>query len=131
MRQLRKQARLTRTLRGIGIAAFLGYLGWNAYWLAHWRLPPSIWTRATGLPCPTSGMTRGMRALLAGNLVEFVLYNALAVPILLLLAYSGFFLLRALFRKQRLALPPRVAALWLIVLVAAWFSKFIIGPQYW
>lgn len=131
MRQLRKQDRLVLFLRSCGVGAFVGYMVWNGYWLANGRLPPSIWTSVTGLPCPTSGVTRSIKALIAGDGVGFILYNAFTVPFVAMVVHSGYRLAAAGASQKRAVLSRRLGLLWLAVLLAAWLSKFLVGPKYW
>ena len=49
------------------VLAFSGYAIWNLFWLAQAKVPPSIFTATTGLPCATTGGTRSVLALLAGT----------------------------------------------------------------
>jgi hypothetical protein len=131
MRQLRMQFGLTALLKFIGLGGLAGYLVWNAYWLAHGRLAPSIWTCATGLPCPSSGMTRSLMALLEDRFADFILYNTCTIPLLLLLAYSAYRLARCWKRKTDVVLPAFLGWLWLATILGAWLSKFLVGRAYW
>jgi hypothetical protein len=126
MQKLRKQARLRPALKGMGLICFAGYLTWNAHWLAQRRLPPSILVAVTGLPCPTTGMTRSIMSLISGDLSNSIRYNVFTIPIVLLMMYSALALLRALLSGQSVALSPLVARLWGFVLAAAWLSKFLL-----
>lgn len=131
MLQMWKQVRLRASLKFLGMASFTGYTLWNAYWLAQGRLAPSIWVYATGLPCPSSGMTRSVKALLDGRCADFILYNTFTLPLLLLLTYSAYHLVRAWKRKLDIRLPPFVGWAWLAAILGAWLSKFLVGRAYW
>ncbi|MEX1090689.1 MAG: DUF2752 domain-containing protein, partial [Phycisphaeraceae bacterium] len=74
--------------RTAAITAAVCYAGWNAWWLAHGLVPPSLLAAATGLPSPTTGGTRAMMALGHGNWLASLRFNAMAVPISLLLVVS-------------------------------------------
>lgn len=54
-------------------------IGWLALGLP---TPPCPLHMLTGLPCPTCGMTRGLRCLLHGNLEAALLFNPLLMLIL-------------------------------------------------
>jgi len=122
---------VTALLKCCALSAFVGYAFWNGFWLVHGRLPLSIWTALTGLPCPSSGMTRSLHALLIGNYANCILYNPFTIPFLLLLGYSVYRLLIAWKSKSDLLLPPFLSCLWLISIAAAWILKFLIGRAYW
>ncbi|MGO9642077.1 MAG: DUF2752 domain-containing protein [Candidatus Acidiferrales bacterium] len=112
-------------------ASFAAYLAWNVAWLASGRIPPSVLRALLGLPCPTTGCTRSLVALLHGNLYASLLWNPLTVPILILLAVSLQMLFLAALRKKELTLPKWVGAAWWSVLLMAWLSKFLLGRAYW
>jgi hypothetical protein len=74
----------SRIVRFAALSAFIFYLAWNAVWIAHGRIPPSI-LRAVGcVPCPTTGGYRSFVALCRGEFVQSFLYNPLMLVYLLL-----------------------------------------------
>ncbi|MEI8376290.1 MAG: DUF2752 domain-containing protein [Planctomycetota bacterium] len=131
MPQLRMQDRLTTFFKLLGLGSLTGYISWNAYWLAHGRLAPSIWAYVTGLPCPSSGMTRSVEALVDGRFADFILYNTFTIPVVLLLMYSACQLFGSWKKKRDIALPSFLGWLWLVTILGAWLSKFLVGRQYW
>jgi hypothetical protein len=116
-------------------ATFLGvasvYVGWNLFWLAQLHVPPSLFQALTRLPCPTTGCTRSILALLRGELGESLRYNALAVPICLLLAATTSQLLGQALVRKRLALSSWMIWAWSILLPLAWLLKLAGNPGYW
>jgi len=131
MRRLRHQAGLSWGLKATAIAAFAGYCAWNVFWLSRGRLPPSLWSHCTGLPCPSSGLVRSLGSLSAGRFGDFVLYNPFTVAFVALFVAS-LLCLAGSWRKDRSPrLPDAVGRLWLITLAAAWAAKFLVGRQYW
>jgi hypothetical protein len=115
----------------LGLAGFAVYCTWWGVHLATGRLAPSIWSSLTGLPCPTTGFTRSLLALMAGDFRESLLLNPLTTVFLLLLALSLACLAWKWKERRRLVLSPPLAALWAVTLVAAWAFKFLLGPKYW
>lgn len=111
--------------------AFALYLGWNLAWLAAGRIPPSVLRALLGLPCPTTGCTRSIVALLHCDLRGALLWNPFTVPILILLAVSLGMLFVAGLRRRELVLPRWVGTAWLTLLLAAWIAKFLLGRAYW
>jgi hypothetical protein len=112
-------------------ASFAAYLAWNILWLASGKLPPSMLLGIVGIPCPTTGFTRSLASLLHGDVRASLLWNPFTIPFLILLALSFHKLSLAALRKKEILLPKWMAAAWLITLIAAWFSKFLLGRAYW
>ena len=86
-----KSTREERIMAAIGVVGILG-LGAAAKFLdlASWGLLPECpFHKATGLDCPGCGLTRGVGALLEGDIVGAVQYNAL-IP-LYLFVFGYFF----------------------------------------
>lgn len=132
MSAVRSQARLTQTLiRPLALGIFGFYMFWNAVWIASGSVPPSMLQAFTGIPCPTTGCTRSMLALLQGRWVEAVWWNPFTLLYVGLLVYSAFVLAWQLLRGERLLLRPLVGRLWIMFLAAGWAAKFLIGPRYW
>ncbi len=130
LRCLWNETRINRGLRCVALAAFLGYVAWNMAWLLQ-ALPDSIWRCATGLPCPTTGVTRSLHALGCGHLREFFLFNPMTAGYALLLVVSGIILCRQWLSARSLALPRTVAVAWFVALTAGWVLKFATPPAYW
>jgi len=125
-------ARIWRfTLRTFAIALAVVFVGWNAFWLCQFQGPPSLMKALTGLPAPTTGITRSLKQLLSGNWLESVRYNAMLAPIGALLVLTLGLLAWQLFRRQRLAMPRWTVLGWGIVLIAAWVLKLAGDPNYW
>ena len=131
MQRVRRQDRINGAVKAVALLAFAGYCCWNGFWLLRGRLPPSIWTFATGLPCPSTGLTRSLKALAAGDGVGFFLYNPFTTAFVLLSALSAYKLAAAWRAHRPLLLPPGFGWLWLGTLAASWIAKFLIGPAYW
>jgi len=128
---LRHQTWLGGSLRRIAAVSFVGYCMWNAFWLSKGHLPPSIWSYFTGLPCPSSGVSRSLGALLSWDFSNFLCYNPFSVPFLALTIVSLICMMRNWRTHRRLRIPTFVGRLWLVVLVGAWVAKFIMGNEYW
>ena len=131
MRGVRMQDRLRVALKRLAICAFAGYLVWNVVWLLRGRLPPSIWSYFTGLPCPTSGVCRSLAAVSHIDFRSAFLFNAFTLPYLYLLCFSGIVLFRQLLRRRDLVLPPLLARAWCLALILGWAAKFVVGREYW
>jgi hypothetical protein len=107
------------------------YVFWNAMWLLQGSMAPSLFTAFTGLPCPTTGGTRAMHCLLAGDVAGSVLYNPFTLPILGLFAASLAWLLVRWARGRRAVLPTALAWSWLVLLGAAWVCKLLSPRSHW
>ncbi|HUT61732.1 MAG TPA: DUF2752 domain-containing protein [Phycisphaerae bacterium] len=118
-------------LRAVAVASAAGYCGWWGYWLSHGRLAPSPMLVVTGLPCPTTGLTRSLLSLMNGQWLASLCWHPLAVPIVALLAASLLWLARQLALRRRLVLPRAFGWLWAAVLLAGWAAKLLIGPAWW
>jgi hypothetical protein len=127
-----RRARFLRLcLRYLGAFSLAGYLVWNLYWLAQFRVPPSIFYALTGWPSPTTGGTRAIVLLCKGEVIESVRYNAMAVPLVsLFLASVAWLTCQALGRK-RLRLPISIFWAWVTFLGLAWILKLTGNPMYW
>ena len=118
-------------MRIAAVSLFGLYLFWNVLWWIHGQLAPSMLLAFTGLPAPTTGVTRSLQHLWAGDVWTSLHYNPMSVPILLLIATTIAIIARRGLHKQRLVLPPAVALAWACVLGIGWIAKFILGPAYW
>ena len=107
------------------------YVGWNAFWLCQQRIPPSLFTGLTGLPCPTTGGTRACRCLVEGKLTESLRLNAMAVPLLaMFLATVGM----ATYRYIKLGaatLAWWIVPWWLGLLAVAWVLNLLRWSGCW
>jgi hypothetical protein len=121
----------SRIVRFAALSAFIFYLAWNAAWIAHGRIPPSILRAVGGVPCPTTGGYRSFVALCRGEFVQSFLYNPLMLVYLLLFCYSMAVLFLQWIHRKRLVLSPFIARLWCASLLIGWAAKFVLGRQYW
>ena len=128
---MRQQDRVTRIIRATALIAFGGYVAWNAAWLLLGHVPPSIFAYFTGLPCPSTGMTRSIASLWRGDVRNFLLFNPFTPAYLSLISISAFILLKRALQRKHIALPNSVAWAWLITLALGWVTKFGLGSQYW
>ncbi len=122
---------LHRMLRSTAIGTFAVYVAWNFLWLFQGMVPVSLFQSLTGWPSPTTGGTRRLQHLLAGYWRESLRYNAMTVPLILLVAVSGLWLGGQFLRRQRLGLPVWLTWSWAAVLVIAWAAKLCGDPGYW
>ena len=118
-------------LRTLAMLMLAAYVIWNAFWLSKAQIPPSLIKGLTGFPAPTTGGTRSLHCLCQGELVESLRYNAMAVPICVLLAISLGQVVRQGMKRQRLSMPNWTAWSWLVVLTVAWVLKLSGDPGYW
>jgi len=121
----------SRIVRIAALGAFIFYLAWNAVWMAHERIPPSILRALGGIPSPTTGGYRSFIALCRGEFVQSFLYNPMTLVYLLLFCYSMGVLVLQWIRRQRLVLRPFIAWMWCALLLIGWAAKFALGRQYW
>jgi Protein of unknown function (DUF2752) len=130
-RKFRLRTAVRWFLRAAAMGGFAGYCVWNVYWLAHGSLPPSIFVAVTGFPAPTTGGTRAVVHLWRGDVRESLRYNAMAIPILLLVAFTLGWLLRQAATRRRLLLPWSFFWAWAALLAVAWVLKLTGDPLYW
>jgi hypothetical protein len=96
-------------------------------WPRAW-LPPCLFHRLTGFPCPTCGLVRSLRLLLAGHLREAWLQQPLAVTACLAAAAGMVYAVLVVWlRLPRLRVDPsrRVRRGALILLAAAVLANWI------
>ena len=120
-----------RSLRGLAIGLSIVYGLWNIVWLAQGEIPPAIFKSLTGLPAPTTGGTRALRALLAGQGHESLRWNALAVPLGALYLVTVGWLFAAWVSRRTLRIPAWFLPLWIGLLLAAWALKLAGDPARW
>jgi hypothetical protein len=102
-------------------------VAWNGLWFAQGELAPSLLYALTGIPAPTTGCTRSLLALLDGNWLSSIQYNAMTLPICGMLALSVFQLGCQASRGNPMRLSGRLARGWLAVLLIAWVLKFAVA----
>jgi Protein of unknown function (DUF2752) len=123
--------RLESFVRPVALSMFVFYLFWNALWLVSGRIPDSILRAVTGLPCPTTGGTRSMIAMLHGQWIEAFLWNPFTPVYIALLVCSAAIIGRQVFRRERMVLNEWMVRAWIFSLAAGWIAKFALGPRYW
>lgn len=119
-------------LKSFGLALLAVYLLWNAWWLYHGQVPPSLLTALFHLPAPTTGGTRSLLALLQGDWRLSLYYNPFTIPILLCLGVTLLLCMTQWCRRRTFTLhQPWVIRAWLVVLAAAWVAKLLSPTQTW
>jgi len=85
--------------------------------------------RLFGRPCPLCGLTRGIRALLGGDLEAARAWNVLALPVAVLVAAEIIYRTIILIVSRRHTIPPRLirADLWLHTLLALAYLAYAAG----
>jgi len=115
----------------LGYTALAVYVAWNVWWLGQGAIPPSILRHVTGVPAPTTGMTRSVLALVHGDVGRSLLWNPCAVPVAVLYLVTGGVLVLRFVRRETLRLHPALASTWIGVLLLAWLAKLALGPTWW
>jgi len=122
----------TRTAFSVfGVAALAAYCSWWLFWLCRGMFPPAPFLSITGLPAPTTGLTRSLVCLFKADVSASLRWNPLAVPIVLLFVLSLGWLFAGIARKRKAAIPSMFLPAWLIVLAVAWLAKLLGSPRYW
>lgn len=119
---------LRTTLRAAALGGFVVYIGWNVAWLLVGKVPPSMLLALFGLPAPTTGMTRALRALLAGDWLRSLAYNPCTVPTVVLLGLSLVQLVRGHAKRHRWMLDQRLTWAWGATLGLAWLWTLLGTP---
>lgn len=90
-----------------------------------------LFKKMTGYPCPTCGMTRSFKQLIAGHFLESIRYNLFTFPIYIFYGYLAFRAVVALLKRQAFTISSWMAWLFFATLVAAWMWKFYVGESYY
>ena len=114
-----------RFLRVPAAGLLVVYVAWNVAWLVQAKIPPSLFTAVTGLPCPTTGGTRSFMALCAGDWTAALRWNPMTLPILAMLGISLALLISSRLRRGRLRLPEWSFHAWCAVLATAWVVQLV------
>jgi len=126
---MNKSAKL---LSFVGWSFLILWVCWNVYWLSQGQLAPSPLMHFFGIAVSTTGMTRSVIAMSNGEWVESLLWNVFTVPLLLIFFLSVSYVLIGWLKKKHLVcLPSWMAWSWVVILIAAQVSKWIIGPERW
>jgi hypothetical protein len=115
----------------LGTLSFGLYVAWNACWLAQGRVPPSLLLGLTGLPAPTTGMTRSTLAFLEGDWSAAFLWNPFTLPFCALLLFTVGEIAWKYVEKRRLVMSKPLAVAWPTLLLVAWITKLTMGSQWW
>lgn len=113
-----------RAATGFGLGLLSVYLAWNGWFLVGGRVPPSLLTGLTGLPCPTTGGTRSFLALMHGDVARSLYFNPMTVPILALLVATAVTVCR---RRE----GQWLGRAWIAVLLVAWALKLVSPAATW
>ena len=113
----------TSFLRCLAAALIGVYVAWNVFWLAQLKLAPSIFESITGIPCATTGGTRGFLSAVQGDWQTSLFHNPMTLPIIAILVASIAIISAKALRGQPVRLPHWVFVSWLLVLSVAWGYK--------
>jgi len=105
--------------------ALVAYFGWNGFWLAQRKVPPSLWTAITGLPCPTTGGCRSVVALAQADFFGFLYWNPMTGPIVAMLVATLCLVARDVVRRRPPAFGHCFACGWVSILGVAWAFKLV------
>ncbi len=130
MQCLWNKIRIKRSYLLFGIS-FTFYCLWQIYWLWHKKIPPSIFEKLTGIPCPTSGGCRSIDMYCQGNFVEGFLWNPMSLIFIVLFIISVLSICNKIIKKDKLYLNKFIVYAWFYSLLIGWFFKFLIGDKYW
>lgn len=125
------KVRLRTCLLFLGGFVFTIYVTNICYWLALGKVPPSLFQLFTHLPCPTTGCTRSLRALMQGDVGTSLLWNPFTLVFLALFTYSVLTLVNDYRKKRVLSLTRGIGIAWLLTLTVAWIFKLCQDPQWW
>ena len=118
-------------LRTLAVAGFLVYLSWQAGWFFHTGGPAPTLLVAVDLPAPTTGISRSLLALGAGDWQRSWFFHPLAVPLLLVFLYAIARTLWQLARRERPSLGSFGSWALFGLLAVSWVVKFWTGPATW
>ena len=116
----------SKCLMFIAFGTFFIYIIWNLYWFTQGRLAPSMLLGFTGIPAPTTGMTRSFMALLSLDIQLSLSYNPFTlITIALIIRSSIIFINRYLLGKNQ-SLSYFMQWSWIITLSASWLYQLVI-----
>ena len=119
-----REPRRRQIAAAVGLSLLSVYVGWNVWFVWRGQVPPSLLTGLTGLPCPTTGGTRSLMALLRGDVAASLYFNPMTVPIVGLLAVT-------MVAACRRCAGVWLARAWFALLLVAWVIKLLSPPGTW
>ena len=90
-----------------------------------------IFKGITGLPCPTCGYSAAIGCLIGGDITHSFLHNPgwiLWVALQITLVFIG---IKSILSGRQAVIPARLVIPLVILILATWASKFIIGSEYY
>ena len=113
-------------LKFIAIGIFFVYVAWNLYWLAQGRLAPSMLLGFTGIPAPTTGMTRSFMAFTRLDFALCLSYNPFTFPTIALIISSFIVFFKRYALGEKVLLNAFILWSWFLVLSASWIYQIVI-----
>lgn len=122
---IRQQSIARMTLRSMGFALLFVYGAWNLLHLFYRQVPSSLFLEFTGLPCPTTGGTRSLLALIHGDFALSLRWNPATLPLLLLAGATCVHIFAAVVKEGRVRLSDSLARSWMILLAVGWAVQIV------
>lgn len=87
-------------LLAFGVVAGYGWLAWASLQISHDTFTPCLFKNATGIACPSCGVTRSVALLSKGNITDSILLNPLGLIMAAIMLIAPFWLLYDIILKK-------------------------------
>ena len=106
------------------LAAILAHIVWRASYFLRGETPPTLLS-VFGIADPFDDLDGSLSALVRGDWRESLRLHPLSIPLLVLLGWTGFDMVRNWRRERSLELSTGTYCWWIAAFLVAWLAKLL------